>query len=64
MNGRSASKAIFLFFLIIIIILLQLLSSIQSNRLGKKLDSLEKVFSNVPMQNKTPAGQISTVEQE
>jgi DNA-binding transcriptional regulator of glucitol operon len=42
MNGRSASKTIFLFFLIIVIIILQLLSSIQSNRFGKKLDSLEK----------------------
>ena len=63
MNGRWTSKIVFLFFLIIVIILLQLLSKIQSNRFIKKLDSFEKVFFNASAQNKTPAGQTSTVEQ-
>ena len=64
MNGRSSSKAIFLFFLIIIIILLQLLSTIHTNRFIKKLDFLEKVFSDTSAQYKTSAGQIPSAEQE
>ena len=64
MNGRSASKTIFLFSLIIIVILLQLLSTIQANRFIKKLDSLEKVLSDTSAQDKTSAGQIPPAEQE
>ena len=64
MNGHSASKTIFLFFLIIVIIILQLLSSIQSNRFSKKLNSLEKALTDPSAQSKTPPEHRTATAQE
>jgi len=58
MNGRTGTKAFFLLFLLIIIILLQLLSQNQFSRFGQRLDSLEKIISGAPVQNKIQAKEV------
>lgn len=49
MNGRSASKGIFLLIVLIFILFLQILSKYQTNQFNRRLDTLEKNIFDIPV---------------
>jgi len=50
MNGRSASKGIFLFLILFVILSLQILSQFKTNCFERRLETLEKTIFNAPLQ--------------
>ncbi|HBG28172.1 MAG: hypothetical protein A2Y10_19530 [Planctomycetes bacterium GWF2_41_51] len=63
MNGRSASKGIFVLILLIVILFLQLLSKLQVNYFNQRLDSIEKTIFNTPPE-RIRAKTIESIEDE